>query len=573
MKNLLRKIKRKWNRNKGDVRWLILQSKGIKRYVLGFLAISFVSMAFSLASPIASKYVVDAVTGPNPAFRMEFVAIMLGTSIFSIILSGVSTIFSSYVNEKFAFSVRAKMFDRTQRGFWDKITAYHSGDMMARLNGDVEVIASNLISILPSLIVTSLQLIIILVIVLRTDPMLAVIGLIAGPIGLIVSYVFKKPFQKYQLLLRESQSEYYTFFQENLSNIGVVKSFQTEDRNNERFKEICDRRLKMVVKSARIRAAMSASTRLIYGVAYVLAFAWCAHQLQLSLQAGGSYTYGTMTLFLSLVTQLQSAVGSLGSIIPQTFTTVVCARRVREITEQGEERSDTTGEVPDRVGVRLEHVYFTYDDETVLKDISFEIPPLSHVGIIGSSGAGKTTLIRMLLALILPDSGTVQYLPEGGPAELASPHTRRLLTYVPQGNTLMTGTVRSNLLTGDPDASEEKMWWALDLADAAEFVKSDPKELDMLITERSGGISAGQAQRIGIARALMRDKPVIIFDEATSALDEATERRIFERLIACSQKTCFIITHRSTMLRYCDLVLEVNDDGHIVCREQKGQPE
>lgn len=566
---LLKRIKNKWNRDKTDLRWLIRQGKGIKRYVLGFLAISFISMAFSLASPIASKYVVDAVTGPHPEFRMEYVALMLGTSIFSIILSAVSTIFSSYVNEKFAFSVRAKMFDRTQRGFWDKITAYHSGDMMARLNGDVEVIASNLISILPSLIVTSLHLIIILIIVLRTDPVLAVIGLIAGPVGLFVSYVFKKPFQKYQLLLRESQSEYYTFFQENLSNIGVVKSFQTEERNNLRFKEICDRRLKMVVKSARIRAAMSASTRLVYGVAYVLAFAWCAHQLQ----ANPLYTYGTMTLFLSLVSQLQSAVSGLGGIIPQTFTTVVCARRVREITEQGEELGDVTGHVPDRVGVKLEHVSFTYDNETVLKDISFEIPPLSHVGIIGSSGAGKTTLIRMLLALVLPDCGSVEYLPEGGEAELASPGTRRFLTYVPQGNTLMTGTVRSNLLTGDPDADEDKMWQALDLADAAEFVKSDPKGLDMPITERSGGISAGQAQRIGIARALMRDKPVIIFDEATSALDEATERRVFERLIACSKKTCFIITHRSTMLRYCDMVLEVNDDGHIICRDLKGQTE
>lgn len=567
--NLFRKIRKKWNRDKEDLRWLIRQGKGIKRYVLGFLAISFVSMAFALASPVASKYVVDSVTGPHPEFRMEYVALMLGTSIFSILLGSLSTIFSSYVNEKFSFSVRAKMFDRTQRGFWDKITAYHSGDMMARLNGDVEVIANNLIGILPSLIVTSLQLVIILIIVLRTDPVLALIGLIAGPFGLFVSYVFKKPFQKYQLLLRESQSEYYTFFQENLSNIGVVKAFQTEDRNNLRFKEICDRRLKMVLKSARIRAAMSAATKLTYGVAYVLAFAWCAHQLQ----TNPVYTYGTMTLFLSLVSQLQSAVNSLGGIIPQVFTTVVCARRVREITEQGEESGDPTGAVPERVGVRLEHVSFTYDNETVLKDISFEIPPLSHVGIIGSSGAGKTTLIRMLLALILPDSGTVQYLPEGDPAELASPRTRRLLTYVPQGNTLMTGTVRSNLLTGDADADEDKMWNALELAGAAEFVRSDPKGLDMPITERSGGISAGQAQRIGIARALMRDKPIIIFDEATSALDEATERRIFERLIATSKKTCFIITHRSTMLRYCDMVLEVNDDGHIVCRNLKGQAE
>ena len=200
---------------------------------------------------------------------------------------------------------------------------------------------------------------------------------------------------------------------------------------------------------------------------------------------------------------------------------------------------------------------------TVLRQVSFEIPAGSRVGIIGSSGAGKTTLIRLMLALIEPDSGRLEYLLPGGSREAVVPASRRLLSYVPQGNTLMTGTVRGNLLAGDPFAGDDEMWHALELADAAEFVRRDPDGLDMKIGENSGGISAGQAQRICIARALMRDKPVLIFDEATSALDEKTERRIFERLIAKSDKTCFIITHRSSMLKYCDTVMEVGDDGYV----------
>ena len=558
---LLQKLRDKWTGSKGDIAWLIEQSKGVKRYILGFLAISLLGMLFSLVSPYAGKLIVDSVTGEEPNFSFGLVMLMLGTSLFSILLSSASSVFNSYVNEKFAFSVRARMFDRTQRGKWKELKRFHSGDMLARLNGDVDVISSNIISILPNLIVFGLQLLIVLIIVLSVDPMLAVIGLVAGPIGLAVSMLCKKPLQRCQKQLRESQSEYFTFFQEGLANIGVVKSFQMEERNNEAFAALREKRLKTVVRAARIRAVMTASMSIVYTGAYVTAFAWCANQL-----SRGAYSYGTMTMFLALVTRIQNSIGGLGGILPQLFATVISTKRVREITELGEETLDGPADIPDEVGLRAEHVSFTYEDEVVLKDISLEIPAHSRVGIIGSSGAGKTTFIRLLLALIEPDGGKLEYVLPDGTCETVSPSSRRLLSYVPQGNTLLTGTVRENLLTGCPDADEAALWNALDLADAAEFVRRDPDGLDMQIKENSGGVSAGQAQRICIARALLRERPVLIFDEATSALDEKTERRIFERLIAKSTKTCFIITHRSSMLQYCDTVMEVRDDGGVSVR-------
>lgn len=555
--NIYGKLKQKWNNSKGDLYWLIAQSRGVKRYILGFLGISLLGMLLSLVSPYAGKLIVDAVTGPSPEFKPSFVFLMLGTSVCSIMLSSLSSVFSSYVNEKFAFSVRAEMFDRTQRSSWFALNRFHSGDLLARLNGDVDVIASNIISILPNIIVFGLQLIIVLIIVLSVDPVLALIGLIAGPLGLVISLLGKKQLQKCQRELRESQSEYFTFFQESLGNIGVVKSFQLEERNNEAFSALRSRRLKTVVRSAKIRALMSASAHLIYTAAYVAAFAWCANQL-----SKGAYGYGTMTLFLSLVARIQSSITGLGGILPQMFATVVSTKRVREITELSREETSAGGDIPNRVGLRAEKVSFTYDNETVLKDVSFDIPAGARVGIIGSSGAGKTTLIRLMLALISPNEGRLEYVTESG-AEAVSPASRRLLSYVPQGNSLMSGTVRANLLDGCPESDEAAMWRALSLADADEFVRRDPNGLDMKIVENSGGVSAGQAQRICIARALMRERPVLIFDEATSALDEKTERRIFEGLIAKSTKTCFIITHRSSMLRYCDLVMEVSDDGYV----------
>ena len=539
--------------------WLLEEGRGTLRYMWGFLLISLIGMGFSLVSPYISKLVVDAVSGANPHFSLELILLMLGSSLLSLLFSSGSRVFSSYVSEKFAFSIRAKMFDRTQRGSWLNISRFHSGDMMVRLGGDVSTVASNILTLLPDMIVSVLQLIIILVIVWSVDPILALIGLVVGPAGLVITLAFRARTMRLAEKMRQMDSEYYTFFSENLSNVGVVKTFQLEDRNNRFFDAFRKRRLKTVMRRTYLGILSSGCSSLVYTLAYILAFSRCARQLQ-----AGLITYGTMTMFLAQMGQIQSAVRSVGNILPTLFTTVVSTRRVREITEQGnEDLSGSDGPVPETVGLRATHVSFTYDNETVLKDVSFEIPPKAHVGIIGSSGAGKTTLIRLLLALTSPDSGSLEYVLPDGSREPISPASRRLLAYVPQGNSLLTGSLRRNLLTGDPEATEEMMWKALEQADAAGFVRRDPKGLDLNVTERSGGISAGQAQRVAIARAIIRNRPVMIFDEATSALDEKTERRIFENLISTSDKTCLIITHRSSMLRYCDTVMSVDDDGHV----------
>ena len=534
------------------------------------MLINLVTMLISLASAVAGRYVVDAATGFKSNLFFRYILIMLVTTVVSIVISSFSTMFSNYVNEKFAFGIRAKMYDRVQRSSWQKLTKYHSGDLLSRLSGDVDTISSSLVSIVPNAVVTLIQLILIVVILLKYDPVLVIIGLIVGPVGLIATVLFRKKYAYYQTQLKQSNSEYYAFMQETLSNSSVVKSFQLEEQNNERFRKIRDERMKLVVRSARLNSIMSSLMRLVYSVGYVVTFSWCAYNLTTATtfinEAGievATYTYGTMTLFLALVTQIQNSIKTLGTIVPQCYSLVVSAKRIREITELESEEYENLTTMPKTVGLRAEDVSFTYDGEetAVLKNLRFDISSGSRVGIVGTSGAGKTTFIRLLLSLVKPDKGTLQYIDENGNAEKVSGCARRFISYVPQGNTLMSGSVRENLLSGNGDATDEEMWQSLEVACAADFLRKTPKGLDTVLTEDAGGLSEGQAQRVAIARALLRNRPVLILDEATSALDEGTEAKIFERISAMNDRTCFIITHRSSMLKYCNMILEIGDDG------------
>ncbi len=532
-------------------------------------------MLISLASAVAGRYVVDAATGFKSDLFFKYILIMLVTTIVSIVISSFSTMFSSYVNEKFAFGIRANMYDRVQRSSWQKLTKYHSADLLSRLSGDIDTISASLISIVPNVVVTFIQLVLIVVILFKYDPMLAVIGLIVGPVGLIATILFRKKYARYQMELKKSNSEYYAFMQETLSNSGVVKTFQLEEANNQRFQKIRDKRMKLIVRSARLSSVMNALMRLVYSIGYVVTFSWCAYNLTNATTivndagiAVATYTYGTMTLFLSLVSQVQNSIKSLGSIVPLCYSLVISVKRVREITEMETEEYEQVDTMPQTLGLRAEGVGFTYDgDETaVLSNLNFEIPPNSRVGIVGTSGAGKTTFIRMLLALVKPTEGILQYIDENGNAEDVSGSVRRFISYVPQGNTLMSGSVRENLLSGKGDATDDEMWQALDIACASDFLRKAPRGLDTYLTEDAGGLSEGQAQRVAIARALLRNKPVLILDEATSALDEGTEAKIFERISAMNDRTCFIITHRSSMLKYCNMILEIDDDGKSILK-------
>lgn len=552
--------------NKKLIRWMFSVTKPYTKGILLIFLISIISMFISYAGTIIGKYVVDdATTGIINPRNM----ILMGSASVAAILIGIaSRVLSDYINEKFAFSIRAKMFSDIQKSAWKHITKFHSGDLVTRLTSDIGSLSGGLISFVPQVILVSVQLIIAFAILFYYDKSMALVALVIGPIGTIFAVLFKEKYKKYQTQLRESESEYRTFLQENLSNITIIKAFRREEPNNETFDEMKRKRLEIILRSSRLGALISAALRLIYRIGYVVAFCWGAYRI-----SKGFITYGTLTVFISLVGQVQGSIKSLAGIVPQVYNMLISAKRICDVTETEQENYDGDTVIPENIGVKISDLTFAYDKDEVLKDISLNVNPGEKIGIIGASGAGKTTLIRLLLALVNPTGGSIEYTGENGFCENACPASRRFISYVPQGNTLLSGTIEENLKTGKTDASYDEMMRALEFAGAAEFISKLPDGIGTVLSEKSGGISEGQAQRISIARALIADKPVLILDEATSALDEKTEALVLRNISEnFRNRTCFIITHRKAMLDYCDRIIRIDDNGKIIeLSKQEGE--
>ena len=543
--------------------WLFSQAGPYTKQLLVKLGISTFTLAMGFAGTIVSKYIIDATT--SGSLNWTYVTYMILAAVFTILFSAVADIFDSYISEKFEFGMRCDMFNQIQTGVWNELSKYHSGDIVTRLTTDISTISSGLISIIPSAIIMGLRLLISFCILFYFDRWLAIFALFVAPVGAICALLYRKKYGYYYNKLRDTESSYRTFMQENLSNIAVVKTFQMEEDNMNYMETIRGERMSLVMSSSRLSALMSGVISLVYRTAYVVAFCWSAYRI-----STGQITYGTMTVFLSLVSQVQGSISSLGSTIPELYRMLISARRITDIVDiQNEDYKDITS-VPEQVSVEIKDMTFAYDKKkNILEHLTLSVKPGDIVGIVGHSGAGKTTLIRLLLSLLKPDEGSVEYIDEHGNRESAQPASRRFISYVPQGNTLLSGTIAQNLRMGKKNASEDELWEALRMADADTFVMKTEDGLDTRLTEKAGGLSEGQAQRIAIARALIRNKPQLILDEATSALDEDTESRILSRITKSYGKTIFIITHRRSMLRYCNRVIELGDDATATIRDLK----
>lgn len=545
-----------------DWKWIFSYSRKYTKVIICYTIIGIISSTLGLVSSVASKYMIDIITGYQFEklwlVAVTMVSSMVVSLLFTSLVNRYSTKLSIYVNN----DMQADIFDRIIDADWLSISQFENGDILNRFNNDVNTVASNAVSWLPNLIIYVYSIAATLAVILYYDATMALIALLSAPILLLSGRYLMRKNSEYRRKVLEVNSKLMNYEVETFYNFDTIKSFGVMEHYSkglrgwqERFKQTNLAYNLFTIKTNIGMSVLSA------GVSF-LAFGYCLFRLWT-----GDILYGTMTLFLEQRSKLSNQFSNLVRIIPGMLNSAVSARRIRELVELPREvhmpeQSERMRQAA-RHGftVQLEHVNFAYIQEhRVLTDSNFIAAPGEIVALVGPSGEGKTTMLRMILGLLYPNQGTAQLVTQDGETVPIHADTRRYFSYVPQGNTLMSGTIADNLRVVKEDATEEEIKQALETACAWEFVQKMPDGIYSLLGTRGRGVSEGQAQRISIARAVLRDAPILLLDEATSALDVATERQVLRNIMhRHPNKTCIVTTHRPSVLNLCQRIYRVID--------------
>lgn len=554
LKNLLRIPESKYP-VKSILSWLWLSWRGNRIQAIANALLGLLDVGVSLGSVWAVKNAIDVASHSRSGSLYAAVAVM-GVLILCDFAINIAQIWvKNILGVRAQNRMQQRMLDRILRSEWHGRDKLHSGDVLNRLELDVSQVVTFLTETIPNTLSVLALFIGSFFYLFSMDALLAVIIIAVLPLFLVVSRVYVGRMRLLTRLVRESDSRVQSVLQETVQNRMLIKTLEKDAAMVGKLENTQSELRRNVVR----RTVFSVFSNLIlnfgFALGYLIAFLWSAVRMY-----NHTLSFGGMTAFLQLVARIQTPARNLTKLVPAFVSVLTAAERLMELEEnplepQGEPVYIAAG---NGVGVRLADVSYAYDaeEEDVIKDFSYDFTPGSCTAILGETGAGKTTLVRIILALIRPRKGrAVVYNALGEEHELSS-LTRCNFVYVPQGNTLLSGTIRDNLRLGRLSATDDDMREALERA-CADFVFSLPEGLDTVCSEDGGGLSEGQAQRIAIARALLRDCNIMLFDEATSSLDPDTERRLLRNLLENSGKTIIFVTHRMAVVDYCDRVLRM----------------
>lgn len=541
-----------------DWLWIWSFSKHRKKAVVLYTLCGIGSVGLGLVASVISKYMFDAIDTRQLQPLVTYSILTVISAAAAILFQSFTSRFSAKLTIGMHNDVQAKVFDDILDTDWIALSQYPTGDLLSRFSTDVNTVSNCAISWLPNVIIQLFTVLSILGVILWYDPWMALIGCATAPLLLLMSRRLLAQQHGYNRDIRQVAGEMSAFQSEAFHNMDTLKGFGVEPQVSKKLRFWQNRYEKTVLDhnlfSIRTNVWMTIAGDLVqYG-----ALAYCLWRLW-----RGDILLGTMTLFLQQRSNLTSAFSSLVSLIPTALSGSVAAERVRELTQLPKEpRNNTKVAVRGSCSMTLENIQVAYSpDRKVLNDVNIHIPAGKIVALVGPSGEGKTTLLRLLLGLIRPESGALYLENDQGDRYDLGADTRHCFSYVPQGNTIIAGTVAENLRLGKENATDEELQSALEAACARSFVEELPHGINTHIGEGGKGLSEGQAQRIAIARALIRNAPILLLDEVTSALDRDTELQVLENLTARGVTT-LLTTHRLTVLDRCARVYRV-EDGQV----------
>ncbi len=541
----------------GDVlRWLWHTSRGLRLKSVINIIIGLTAVAVDFAFIWATKMAIDAATGHSTRGLSTACGVLIGLGIGRISLAFARKWSNAILGVRSQNLMQLRTFSRLMHSVWTGREQFHSGDTMNRLIHDASKITSVITDTLPAALCVILRVVVAFMYMFYFDSRLAILVVIAAPLFIFLSRLYIRTMRRLTHEIRNTDSRIHSILQESLQHRMVLKTLEQSDGMVSRLEQ----EQNSLYGKVRHRTIFSSFNELFinfgFTAGYLLTFIWGVYRLD-----AGTITYGTMIAFIQLVGQIQGPFRELTHFIPEIINALTSSERMLQLEDIPLEKEDKPILFPHGAGIRFNNVSYIYTDghRNILKNFSHDFPPGSTTAILGETGAGKTTLIRLILSLLQPSNGSVE-LYDNKTHIPVSASTRCNLVYVPQGNTLLCGSIRYNLLLGNPDATQDEMEEALRMA-CADFVLSLPHSMDTECGEGGSGLSEGQAQRIAIARALLRRGNILLLDEATSALDAETEQALVKNISARAQEmgnTVLFITHRQSVLAYCENTLHLN---------------
>lgn len=563
-----------------QVKWIYQYARKHIVAIILYTLLGLSGTVVSLFSGLVSRDLVDIITGHQTGKLIETFCFLIGTQLGSNLMSQISCYISSSISMKVDNGIKADIFDQIMISDWESLSRYHSGDILTRWSSDASSVSTGILTLIPNLIIYVFRFVSALIMVIHYDASFAIFALCSVPFSFIASRNSMKRMKKGNMNSISINAKMSGFNQETFGNIQLVKAFDLIGLYSRKLRNLQTEYTSVRMNYQKLSSINSIVLSLVAMIVTYSTYGWGVYKVW-----SGAITYGTMTLFISLSSTLSSTVSSLIALVPSSIALTNSAKRLMDISGLPKEDYSKTDEVTEfyneyvsqGIGICVRDLKYAYATGTeVFEHASMEAHPHEIVAFVGPSGEGKTTMLRYLLSIICKQEGNAYICagdttPEEDNKNMElSASARQLFAYVPQGNTMFSGTIAENLRNVKEDATDEEIIEALKTACAWEFIEKLPNGIYSEIKEHGGGFSEGQAQRLSIARAVLRRSPILLLDEATSALDVYTEKNVLENIMSDQYpRTSIVTTHRPSVLKMCDRVYAIRDRECVILNEQE----